>query len=298
MREPKRDGERPGRVGLVGIGRMGGLMLRCLRRHGFEAAVFDVREEALAAFAGDGGVHPVSDPRQVAEFADVVGVVVFDDAQVLEVLEGEGGILAAEGDPPVILVHSTVTAAGLRRAHAAAAERGFPLLDAAVSGGTSEQQEAGDLCVMVGGDPAALERARPVLQTYAGLIEHVGSLGSGLDAKLVRNLASFASVASAYQAFELGHWLGIDAETVSRILEHTQVVSGNTRAIVAARPPGQAIDAQGDPQLAEQVRYLGEVARKDLEAARARAAEVDRDLPLAEASLETLARAYGGPRRS
>ena len=282
------------RAGLVGIGRMGGLMLRCLRRRSFEVAVFDVRAEATAAFADDAGVRAVASPRQVAEFADVVGVVIFDDAQVLDVLEGERGILAAGGDPPVVLVHSTLTAAGLRRAHAAASAGGFPLLDAAVSGGTSEQQEAGDLCVMVGGESETLERARPVLEAYAGLIEHTGPLGRGLDAKLVRNLASFASVAAAYEAFALGRALGIDAPTVSRILEHTQVLSQNTRQIVAARPPGQGID----PQLAEQVRYLGEVARKDLEAARARAAEVGEALPVADAGLETLARAYAGPERS
>lgn len=279
-------------AGLIGIGRMGGLMLRCLRRRGFDAVVYDTRPEAVEPFAGDGGVHVAASPREVAERADVVGIVVFDDAQVLDVLVGTDGILAAGGEPPVLLVHSTVTPDALRRAASAAEARGFPLLDAAVSGGTSDQQEAGDLCVMLGGDPAALERARPVIDAFAGLALHVGPLGSGLDAKLVRNMASFSMVAAAYEAFALGRAVGIDAETVTRILEHTQVVSENTRQIVGARPAGHVIDPEREPGLAEMARYLGEVSRKDLEAARARAEEVGLSLPTAAASARTLARTY------
>ncbi len=280
------------RAGLIGIGRMGSLMLGCLRRRGLEVAVLDERPGALEPFSGDAGVRVASSPLELAGLADVIGVVVFDDAQVLDVLEGPRGLLAAGGEPPVILIHSTLTAAGLRRAAAAAAARGFPLLDAAVSGGTTEQQQSGDHGVMVGGEAADLDRARPLLEAYAGLIEHVGPLGSGLDAKLVRNMASFAQVAAVREALDLARALGIATETALRILEHTRVMSQNTREILLTTPLDRTVRAADGPDLAAHARYMDEVAGKDLGAALARAAELEAALPLAEAARGVLARAY------
>lgn len=270
------------RAGLVGVGRMGGVMLRCLRRRGFEAVVHDASRDATAAWAADPGVRVASSPREVAEGADVVGIVVFDDAQVLDVLEGERGLLAAGGEPPVLLVHSTVTMPALRRAAELAAARGFPLLDAPVSGGTAEQQEAGDLCVMVGGEASDLSRARPALDAFAGLVLHVGPLGSGLDTKLLRNLASYSMVGAMREVFALARAMGIGIDTITRVLDHTMVLSANTRGSLAAGGEAAAMDPGAPPPAPELARYVDDVMRKDLAAIRARASELGAPLPIAE----------------
>lgn len=270
------------RAGLIGVGRMGSVMLRCLRRGGFEVVVYDASREATAPFAADSGVQVAASAREVAELADVVGIVVFDDAQVFDVLEGERGALAATGEPPVVLLHSTVTFPALRRVADAAAARGFPLLDAPVSGGTTEQQEAGDLCVMVGGDALALERARPVIDAFAGLVLHTGAVGSALDTKLLRNLSSYAMVGAMREVFALARSMGVPIRTITQVLDHTMVLSPNVRGSLAAGGEAPEMDPGAPPSPVALVNYIDDVMRKDLEAIRARARELGCALPIAD----------------
>jgi 3-hydroxyisobutyrate dehydrogenase len=277
------------RAGLIGVGRMGAVMLRCLLARGFDVDAFDARREALTPFAGARGLHPAPDARQVAERADVLGIVVFDDEQLMEVLDGPRGVLACEGEPPVVLIHSTVTVETVQRAGEAARRRGAALLDAAVSGGTTEQQQKGELCLMIGGDADTLARARPVLEAYATLIVHAGPLGSGMDAKLVRNHAAFTQVAAIHEALRFGRAAGIDDEVSLQILEHTLVLSPNTRATLEVLARSATEPSSEARALAS---YVREVAHKDLTALRRRAAEVHAEVSIAVASDAEIAVAF------
>jgi 3-hydroxyisobutyrate dehydrogenase len=271
------------RAGLIGVGRMGGVMLRCLLERGFEVDAFDPRPEALSAFVGEPGLHRARDARQVAERADVVGIVVFDDDQLMDALDGPRGALTCEGAPPVVMIHSTVTLDTVQRAGVAARRRGAALLDAAVSGGTTEQQEKGELCLMIGGDAEFLARARPVLEAYSTLIVHAGPLGSGMDAKLVRNHAAFTQVAAIHEALRFGRAAGIDDAVSLQILEHTLVLSPNTRATLEVLARGAATSTS-DAAARALASYVRNVAHKDLTAVRERAADIDAEVPIAAAS--------------
>ena len=125
------------------------------------------------------------------------------DADVEEVVDGENGVLAGLKPGGVIAVHSTVhpkTCHGLAKK---AAAQGVSVIDAPVSGGGPAVAE-GRLLVMVGGDADVVERCRPVFETYADPIVHLGELGSGQTTKLLNNLLFTANLGTAATTLALG----------------------------------------------------------------------------------------------
>ena len=134
--------------------------------------------------------------------AEVVDIVVLDAAQVDAVTRGSGGVLAHAAPGAVVAVHSTVHPATVQGV-AEAAPEGVAVLDAPISGGVHGAETA-TLCVMVGGDPAVFERARPVFDSVGNLVVHVGPLGAGLGAKLARNLVGYIGMLSAREGVLAG----------------------------------------------------------------------------------------------
>ena len=142
-------------VAMIGLGRMGGPMADCAIRAGHDVRVFDVSDDAVAARVA-AGARAGRSVAEACEGARVVSVVVFDDAQVLEVVAGDRGAFDAVEPGAVVIVHTTVTIDTIETLAAAAAPRGVRLLDAGISGGESGAT-AGTLVVMVGGDATALD---------------------------------------------------------------------------------------------------------------------------------------------
>ncbi|EUA51075.1 NAD binding domain of 6-phosphogluconate dehydrogenase family protein [Mycobacterium xenopi 3993] len=126
----------------------------------------------------------------------------------------------------MIAVHSTVHPNTCRELAKKAAARGVSVIDAPVSGGGDAAAE-GRLLVMVGGDRDVVEQCRPVFETYAAAVVHLGDVGSGQTTKLLNNLLFTANLATAATTLALGQALGVSpmasprsfpvvAETVSR----------------------------------------------------------------------------------
>jgi 3-hydroxyisobutyrate dehydrogenase len=281
------------RVGLVGIGRMGGAIAQRLLDTGHEVIAHDVRGDAVAALAAhpSGRACGARSGREVAQQSDLVGIAVLDDAQLLDALLGPHGVLAGSSRDSIVLVHSTVAPGTLRRAGDEATACGVPLLEAAVSG-ASGHRSVGQLCVMVGGERAAFERARPMLEAIGSLVLHLGPLGAGLDAKLVRNAIAYQQFLAGYEGCLLAEALGIARADVLRILQHTGVLGPNLASFLDERPSM----APFGPRDAERRRFFeatAATARKDLAAALARAREVGLELPAIEHAASRMDAAFG-----
>jgi 3-hydroxyisobutyrate dehydrogenase-like beta-hydroxyacid dehydrogenase len=172
------------RVGFVGLGMQGAPMAHRVIAAGFPTTLWARRQTTLEPFAGTASQIVPSLPELGAR-SDMVCICVFADDDVEEVLTGADGILAGMQPGSLVAVHSTVSPHTCEALAVTAQACGVTLIDAPVSG-SAPAAAAGRLLVMVGGGDAACERARPVLAAFGDPVIHVGPLGSGQLAKLVK----------------------------------------------------------------------------------------------------------------
>lgn len=127
------------------------------------------------------------------------------------------------------------------------------LLDAPVSGGGTGAAQ-GTLTVMVGGSDSALSLVRPILESYAGLIVHLGEVGCGQNAKLVNNTLMAAHVALAHYSLQVADCLGVDRTALADLV---RVSSGRSFGFdVYARQPNPAAFQHGAKLLLKDVLLL------------------------------------------
>ncbi|HEU4399281.1 MAG TPA: NAD(P)-dependent oxidoreductase [Actinomycetota bacterium] len=178
--------DQPETVAVVGAGRMGGAMVGTLRRAGIEVLVFNRTRAKAEAVAAATGARVAGTAAEAAGAAGVVISSLADDAAVQDAYGGPEGVAAGLRPGAVVLESSTIDPRTVRALRPLVEERGAALLDAPVSGSVM-LVERGELTVMVGGEAAALERTRPVLDVLAANVFHVGELGAGATMKLVVN---------------------------------------------------------------------------------------------------------------
>jgi 3-hydroxyisobutyrate dehydrogenase-like beta-hydroxyacid dehydrogenase len=126
-------------------------------------------------------------PAAAAADAEIVFSCVGNDDDLREVLLGETGVMSAIVPGSIIVDHTTTSATVAREIHAIAAGKSVGFLDAPVSGGQAGA-ENGQLSIMVGGDESTFARARPVMDSYAKAITHIGDVGTGQLAKMVNQI--------------------------------------------------------------------------------------------------------------
>jgi 3-hydroxyisobutyrate dehydrogenase-like beta-hydroxyacid dehydrogenase len=272
------------RIGFVGVGRMGSALLQCVLDAGYRATLCDPSEQATAPFVAalPERVRVAPTPREAAQAADVVEVVVNTNEQLLEACLGTDGVLAGARSGTIVLIHSTVSHETLHRLGEAAAQRGVHVLDAMVSGARGHLS-VGNLAVMVGGDAAAFARAKPVMDTFGSLVLHLGPRGSGLDAKLAINLFRYLCMAAGQEATRLAEGAGV-GEAMAQLVAHTE----------ANRYVGNAARLRMLESIPLRQRQKdAELAQKDLRAAIARAAEVGTRLPSTELAVSLMHRLWG-----
>ena len=286
------------RVGFIGVGTMGGAMARRALEVGLEVVVFDVNEDVTAVLAKL-GAKVARSARDLAENVDVACVVVLSDEQVRTVVCGEDGLLSAERDTLDIIIHSTIHVPTLLEVAERARQRGFTLFDAGVSGSV-HGAESGQIAVMVGGEEADIERCKPVLEAYGGLVMRVGPLGSGLKCKIARNLVSFAQCAAIYEGLRLAEEAEVDLAAFAQIVRHSEGLSGMVDGFLSTPSvhEGNLETPEGKQRLAT-AKVVVETALKDLSAAIDLGKAMDLRLPICEAAHEEVAATWGaepGPR--
>ena len=208
-------------VAVIGLGRMGGPMAGHVIRAGHEVRVVDVSPDAVAVRVAEGGVASAT-PAEAAIGADVVCVVVFDDAQATEVLSGPDGVLGTLAPGSVVAMHTTVTLDTVRRLSEDATARGVSVLDAGISGG-EEGAGKGTLLTMVGGPDDAVQAARPVLDAFSKEVLHAGPLGAGMALKLARNAAGYSLMVAIHESMALAAEAGVEMDVLQHTISETGV---------------------------------------------------------------------------
>jgi 3-hydroxyisobutyrate dehydrogenase-like beta-hydroxyacid dehydrogenase len=191
-------------------------MARNIMKAGFPLVVWARRRDAAEALLAE-GANWADTPADVARESDVVVLVVTNSPDVQDLVTRDDGLLAGSHEGLVIVDMSTISPAVSRSLAALCGERGVDFLDAPVSGGTQGAQ-AGTLSIMVGGDQAALQRARSVLEAMGKHIFHVGPSGSGEVVKLVNNVLVGTIAAATAEALVLGAKAGADVATMAEVV--------------------------------------------------------------------------------
>jgi 3-hydroxyisobutyrate dehydrogenase-like beta-hydroxyacid dehydrogenase len=254
-----------GPVAFIGAGQMGAPMVRRLLAARINVTLYARRPEIRAAFAALGARTAGAVGEAVAS-AGVVISCLFDERQVEEVLLGADGFIACAVPGTVLVSHTTIGLNVLARLEQAAADRGLFLLDAPVSG-APDDIDAGQLTILVGGETAAVDRARPALQSYGSVVA-TGGVGSASRVKLVNNLLFAVNAQTAAAAALLGQQLGVEPDALFAGILRCSASSRAMQAMLAAGSPG------------ELARFGGKYLSKDVAAALRAAAEAGADASL------------------
>jgi len=274
-----------GAVGFIGLGNIGAPMAGHLVDWPGGLVVCDVRPEAVEPFVAK-GARAAATPAEVAGAADVISVMVRDDAQAEAVLDG---ILGAGRSGVVVAVHSTIAPGTAERMAATAAPAGVAVVDAAVSGGPMGAAE-GKLAVLAGGDAEAVDRCREPFGRWAGRVEHFGPVGAGTRAKLARNLVTYVSYAAVGEGLRLAEASGVDVHKLGEVIRYSDSLTGGPGSIAVRRTTAPMAD---DDPLRPPFVHGYELGEKDLRLALDLAGELDVDLPLAGLALAHLAATFG-----
>ncbi len=196
------------RVGVIGLGIIGKRVADVLRRSDLDIYVWNRTPKSEPNFLGS--------PAELAQIADLIQIFVTDGDALLSVMDAMRDKLTPDH---LILNHSTVEPQATVEAFRIATERRAGFLDAPFTG-SKEAAAAGSLVYYVGGDPALLEAARPVLEHSAREILHVGRVGEATVIKIATNMISAATVEVLSEAYGLTTAAGIDPRVLQRAIEN------------------------------------------------------------------------------
>jgi 3-hydroxyisobutyrate dehydrogenase len=200
-------------IAFLGLGHMGGPMSANLVAAGHTVRAFDP-VAALKDAAAERGAQVFDSVAQAVAEADVV-ITSLPNGAVVTAVYAEALPAAPRGT--LFIDTSTISVDDARTINSQAVEHGHAQLDAPVSGGV-KGATAGTLAFMVGGDDAAVERARPVLDPMAGKVIHCGGSGTGQAAKLCNNMVLAVQQIAAGEAFVLAEKLGLSAQALFDVI--------------------------------------------------------------------------------
>jgi 2-hydroxy-3-oxopropionate reductase len=204
------------RIGFVGLGVMGRPMARNLLAAGYDVVAF-TRTAAVLDELAEAGAERAGSPADAAARADVVITMLPTSAVVTDVVLGSEGVLAGAREGSLLIDMSTIDPAVSRRLAEGGRARGLAVLDAPVSGGDIGAQQ-GTLSIMVGGEAADFERARPVFEVLGKTVVHVGPHGAGQIVKACNQIVVGITYAAVSEALVLGSKAGVDPGLILDVL--------------------------------------------------------------------------------
>ncbi|MES2945021.1 MAG: L-threonate dehydrogenase [Pseudomonadota bacterium] len=207
-------------VGLIGLGAMGRGMAQSLRRAGHLPHVFDVRSEAVQAFAAEGGTACGS-PAELGAQCNLVISVVVNAQQTEAVLFGDKGCAASMQPGSVFVMCSTVDPNWSIALEARLAALGILYIDAPISGGAA-RAASGEMTMMSAGKAQAYAVAEPFLRAMTGTLYKLGdSAGAGSKVKIINQLLAGVHIAAAAEAMALGLREGLDPAALYEVITHS-----------------------------------------------------------------------------
>jgi 3-hydroxyisobutyrate dehydrogenase len=209
--------EAPRRIAFLGLGIMGRPMARNLARAGFEVTVWNRTRKRAEELAQEADVRVAATAAEASAAAEVTITMVVDAPQVEEVLFGPHGAAEGMSEGHIAIDMSTIAPTASRAIGERLAERGVAFLDAPVTGSRPKAEDA-TLTIMVGGDEAAFERARPVLEAMGALVLRVGPQGHGEMAKLINNTLGAINAAGLAEGLTLAGAYGLDTDALLKVV--------------------------------------------------------------------------------
>ena len=258
-------------VGFIGVGSIGRPMAMQLVDADVELIVHDVAREAAASLLV-AGAQWANSPEEVAQRSDVVSTCLPGPDEFREVVFGPDGIVAGASRGSILIDHTTNSPALVRETHAKLSELGVSMLDAPVSGG-AEGARTRDLTMLVGGDSTVVERCRPILESIAKTVLHVGTIGAGSVCKVVHNCATFSLDMATVECLTLGARAGVDPAVLVEVFQRC-AIGGNFN--LHTRLPATLFRGDFEP------RFALKTASKDMGLAMEMATDLDVPMSLSE----------------
>jgi 3-hydroxyisobutyrate dehydrogenase len=261
------------RIGFIGLGNMGGPMVRNLIKAGHSLKVFDLSEESIN-FAVQSGAVASKSVKEAASGVEFAITMLPVGANVKEVFMNDGVIAAADSGT-VMIDSSTIDVEAAQAAHAAAKTAGFGMIDAPVSGGVTGA-DAGTLTFMCGGDKRSFEKAKPILEAMGKNIVHCGNAGLGQVTKICNNMLAGINALAAAEAMVMGERLGVSRETLYNVISTS---TGTSLYFENFNPmPGVSITSPSNNNF--KPGFMAKLMLKDLRLSQAAAQSASTSTPL------------------
>ncbi len=212
------------KLAFMGLGNMGFPMAGHLAAAGHEVAVYNRTQAKAEAWTAKHGGRSAETPAKAAAGAEIVFACVGNDDDLRQVVQGGDGAFAGMDAGAILADHTTASAEVARELAAAGSERGLGFLDAPVSGGQLGA-ENGVLTIMVGGDEAAFERARPAMESYARAVTLMGPVGAGQLTKMVNQICGIGIIQGLAEGLNFAVRAGLDANRVIDVISKGAVQS-------------------------------------------------------------------------
>ena len=204
-------------VSFIGLGVMGYPMAGHLQNNGYNVTVYNRTTAKAEKWVEEYKGSMAKTPGEASQNSEIVFMCVGRDEDIIEVMEGEGGILSNVAEGSIIVDHTTASAEIARNYYQKLKDKKLSFLDAPVSGGQAGA-ENGVLSIMIGGDEKDYNIVKPVLTSYGKAIELIGPSGSGQIAKMINQICIAGLVQGLSEAMAFGKKSNVDMEKVLSVI--------------------------------------------------------------------------------
>ncbi len=204
-------------VSFIGLGVMGYPMAGHLKNNGYDVTVYNRTTAKAEKWVQEYKGSMAKTPGDASQNSEIVFMCVGRDEDIIEVMEGENGILSKVAEGSIIVDHTTASAEIARNYYQKLKDKKLSFLDAPVSGGQAGA-ENGVLSIMIGGDEKDYNTVKPVLTSYGKAVELIGPSGSGQIAKMINQICIAGLVQGLSEAMAFGKKSNVDMEKVLSVI--------------------------------------------------------------------------------
>ena len=204
-------------VSFIGLGVMGYPMAGHLQNNGYNVTVYNRTTAKAEKWVEEYKGSMAKTPGEASQNSEIVFMCVGRDEDIIEVMEGEDGILSKVTEGSIIVDHTTASAEIARNYYQKLKDKKLSFLDAPVSGGQAGA-ENGVLSIMIGGDQKDYNTVKPVLTSYGKAVELIGPSGSGQIAKMINQICIAGLVQGLSEAMAFGKKSNVDMEKVLSVI--------------------------------------------------------------------------------
>jgi 3-hydroxyisobutyrate dehydrogenase-like beta-hydroxyacid dehydrogenase len=210
-------------VGVAGLGIMGMAMAQNAKKAGYDVIVTN-RSQAKRRQAAEAGLRVAATPRELAEVADTLLIMVTGPAAVKEILTAKDGVLGAQVKGKSLLQMSTIDEPSTLEFAKLAADRGMKFLDCPVTGSQAQAAQA-QLILLAGGELSLIEEHRALLLSVGKTIVHAGGLGQGTQLKLCMNLIVAQMTTALCESVALARAQGLDPQKIFEVIRNSPAIN-------------------------------------------------------------------------